>query len=243
MLFSSSLVPGPFPNPDGVFNVSDGCFTDGVLCDVPADEQVVNFQAYVFHEPDDFSLINDNIADLEGDTLFVCSALLSHGFTYFHSISWWELTFNSSYGQYALCNFGSCFGGNPYAVGHEAAAGFAPGGGQCSSYPNNITGNWISLQNESMCAEGQNIGDNGCTWKVVGRYALLTYFDINTCITPLRYKTINATCLLNNSFASACSTDFESKSFPLYNANKLFLQGTHYYTTSMFVAYHLTHMT
>jgi len=208
MIFSSSLIPGPFADPEEVFYVADGCFTDGKLCDVPPDEQVVKFQAYVFHDPDDFSLINDNVADLEGDALFVCASLLRHEFSYFKLISWWELTFNTSYGQYALCNFGNCFGGNPYAVGREASASFAPNGGQCSTYPNNITGSWFSLQNVSICAQGQNIGDNGCTWQVVGRY-----------------KTINATCLFNHSFIEACITDFQSNRFPLYTANKLFLQA------------------
>lgn len=207
--FSEALVPGAIANPEDVFLVDSSCLGDGILCPVPEGESdTVSFEAFVFHPPNDFSLVNDNIADLYGDTFFVCGSVVADQFTYFELISQWKLIFNASFGQYALCNFGNCFGGNPNAVGRESAAGVGELSGQCSEYPNNITGNWISLQNVSMCAPGEPIGTNGCAWQVVGRI-----------------KTINSTCLFNHSFAEACVADFSTNRFPLENANSLFLQA------------------
>jgi hypothetical protein len=58
-----------------------------------------------------------------GDTTFFCSAVIYGGFSYFEWISQWQMEVNSTWGQYTLCNFGSCVGGDNQLVGREASDG------------------------------------------------------------------------------------------------------------------------
>eukprot|EP01102_Stenamoeba_stenopodia_P020186 TRINITY_DN7788_c0_g1_i1.p1 TRINITY_DN7788_c0_g1~~TRINITY_DN7788_c0_g1_i1.p1 ORF type:complete len:433 (+),score=79.90 TRINITY_DN7788_c0_g1_i1:217-1515(+) len=202
--WSDQIVPGPFPNASEVFATAQSCYTNGTACAPSSNGTVETLDFYVFHSPDDFNLANVNVADLEGDTYFVCNTLRSGGlFSYFQWLSWWQIQVNTSWGQYSYCNFGSCFGGSPSLVGREAAEGFGEYEGQCGDFPNNVVGSWFSLPTDGMCAPGKQVGDDGCSWQVVGRL-----------------KTINSTCLFSHGFANTCNS-----TFPLTAANKLFYQA------------------
>lgn len=208
-LWSDQLVPGAISNPDQIFEVAPSCLGQGEVCspDPAAPNGVELLDVYVFHDANNFSLINVNVADALGDTFFVCGAVMSDQFTYFQWVSWWEISVNISYGQYQFCNFGSCMGGNKHLVGREGAEGIGEHAGQCTSGPgsaNSILGTWYSLPEEGVCDEGAEVGTNGCTWQVVGRM-----------------KTINASCLLANGFIDACQSSFHIQN--LTAANQLYL--------------------
>jgi len=198
-LFSSDLVPGPFPDDPGVLTPDPSCYGNGTICgpsqEFPNPTQVMDF--YLFHAANDFVISNTNVADLLGDTFFVCFALLSDSFPYFQWISWWNVNTNTSWGKYAFCNFGSCAGGNQWLVGREAAGSLSEDGmaGQCSDNSATV-GSWYSLEQESMCAQGAQVGDQGCAWQIVQRI-----------------KTINSSCLFdsqqNGGFENACQQGIE----------------------------------
>jgi len=62
---------------------------------------------------------------------FICIAMVSGDYSYFEWISQWQLLVNTTWGEYAYCNFGTCLMGDKHLVGREAANGFgAPLAGQ-----------------------------------------------------------------------------------------------------------------
>jgi len=147
---------------------------------------------------------NDRKNQQLGDISFVCAALISKAFTYFSWVSEYTVSVNTTFGQYGLCNFGSCLGGANDRVGQEAVAGIGLiKGGQCQA--NEDIGNWYSLPpyNETLCPGGgldsntynETVGINGtawsgCGWKVVEKV-----------------KTIDGQCLEANGFVEACLQD------------------------------------
>jgi len=62
---------------------------------------------------------------------FICSALVTGSYHYFQLISQWQLLVNTTWGEYAYCNYGACKMGDTHLVGREAAGGLgAPLTGQ-----------------------------------------------------------------------------------------------------------------
>lgn len=203
-IWSTELTVGPVD--PSVFDLPQSCFVPYV-CEAGPTE---SFELYLFHDANDFALINTNIADLTGDVAFVCLAVELQQFTYFSWLSAYNISMNTTWGQYELCNFGSCFGGSTDRVGHEGPEGVGEDGGQCTS--NQGVGNWFSLPpyNESLCPGYGNgpIGINGSEWFGCG-------WSVNQ-----RIKTINGSCLFDNGFADACRAD---GNLPYPTATKIWL--------------------
>jgi hypothetical protein len=88
------------------------------------------------------------------------SCALSNGASLSHKyLSLWDVSMNSTYGQYALCNVDkegnwACTGGNLDSVGREAPAGLVrPAAGQCTAHPE--VGEWFSLPDQCQCSSDQ----------------------------------------------------------------------------------------
>lgn len=198
-----------------IFDVPPECYSMEVCPAGP----VENKTFYLFHGANDYTLINTNVADQLGDISFVCTALLSKGFTYFNWVSQYIFNVNTTFGQYGLCNFGTCIGGADDRVGQEAADGAGLiKGGQCQA--NAELGNWFSLPpyNASLCPGGglgdstynETVGINGtawsgCGWKVAEKV-----------------KTINGQCLEGHGFVEACLADL---GYPWRNATIVWEQA------------------
>jgi len=73
--------------------------------------------------------------------------------------------------------------------------------GQCNNSNDGI-GNWYSLDALGQCGEGESVGEDNCSWKLVG---------IN--------KTITAACLQSLGFWEACAAD---EKLPFPTAVKIF---------------------
>ncbi len=147
------------------------------------------------------------MADLLGDTAFICADALS-GHAALDGYAWvsrYTLQVWSGWGDYAECNRpspheeGECISFETYAVGREASFALKSHGGQCSD--NADVGSWLSLPKAGMCANvSQPLGprdDAGvhCSWRVVEKL-----------------KTINGTCLLDDrGMSAACNAE---KDFP-----------------------------
>jgi len=54
---------------------------------------------------------------------FLCTAVVSGGYPYFEWVSQWQIQVNTTWGEYAFCNFGTCIMGDDHLVGREAANG------------------------------------------------------------------------------------------------------------------------
>jgi hypothetical protein len=204
-IFSNQLVIGPVD--PSVFDkaVSNPTCISPLVCEAgePIEEEI-----YLFHDANDFQLISTNVADQAGDVAFVCFALQSNLFSYFAWLSQYKITFNTTWGVYGYCNFGSCFGGAEDRVGREASQGVTEYAGQCSN--NTIIGDWYSLPpySSSLCPDYANgtIGINGTTWYGCGWNVIE------------RMKTINGSCLQANNFVEACQKD---KTFPFPTASAI----------------------
>lgn len=139
------------------------------------------------HPGDDWKFSNRNIADVLGDVGYICEIPADSTDSL---LTVFELTVNTTWGQYALCNANVCVGGTPGTVGHTGTDHYGePLAGQCSG--NEGIGNWFSIVEESECQEDEEVGDNGCAWKG-----------------PLRIlKTITHACLVERGFMEACAAD------------------------------------
>jgi len=145
---------------------------------------VETVQFYRFHT-EDYSLDNTNVADGLGDATFVC---LAASFSNDSLVSLYSVSVNTTWGQYALCNFNVCVAEQHHLVGQEAPSGFTHDGGQC-----NLTtglGNWYSLDDGGKCSPDSPVGTDGCTWQELA---------LN--------KTITASCLTQIGFFNACIAD------------------------------------
>jgi len=165
-----------------VFDPPDYCFGHGIVCE---GGNVTDMLTYRFHPPGELSLDNRNTGDALGDTAFVCLAGLSGPDQH---ISLFEVTVNTSWGQYQLCNFNSCVGISVDTVGHEATDGIKFQGGQCDTNLN--VGNWFSFNSTFKCQNNSAVGTNNCAW-----------------IQQETLKTIDGACLLQNGFFAACKED------------------------------------
>eukprot|EP01102_Stenamoeba_stenopodia_P021369 TRINITY_DN8597_c0_g1_i1.p1 TRINITY_DN8597_c0_g1~~TRINITY_DN8597_c0_g1_i1.p1 ORF type:complete len:410 (+),score=71.22 TRINITY_DN8597_c0_g1_i1:42-1232(+) len=197
--FSGYFSVGPF-NHD-VFDISPECY-ENITC---APGPVEAIEVYNFHDAEDFALNNTNVADLSGDGNFFCTAVYTKAFGYFQWISQWQIEVNTTWGEYAFCNFGACYKDDTVLVGRQAAYGFgAPLAGQCTD--NGLIGDWYSLPTISNCGPDQNVGDNGCTWKVIERS-----------------KTINASCLIEQGIDAVCEQEISQ--IPFVGAQQIFAKA------------------
>ena len=186
------------------------------VCQPPGGKQPdpVKQTIYVYHPKNEFNITRQDVADVRGDTYFVCSRLSTYSSdsgmfsstgnnqTY-EWISEWELEWIPRFGQYQNCNGypPSCLGKENFWVGHEAPLGMGLQGGQCQR---NIVGEWFSLPLGGKCAENWKQAPDGktCSWKQVRRV-----------------KTIDVECLRNLGFEKMCKAESRS---PYLHAEKIF---------------------
>lgn len=125
------------------------------------------------------------------------------GFTAFvyksQYVALYEVSHNTSYGQYAMCNYIKNRGVGNHCMGGGKTIGRAPlfhvcGGkpqcGQCT--PNSDTGNWLSFPQEGMCATGEEVGTDGCTWNATLK------------------KVVNYSCVMDNATKAICARSFST---------------------------------
>ncbi|KAL6079980.1 hypothetical protein QOT17_000366 [Balamuthia mandrillaris] len=191
----NTFVPGPIH------------FEKRPTCPPPSscgDGNVEKMVMYRFHEPGDYSLANQNTGDLLGDTAFICYALLNRVFMEYHQVSAFLVQVNKTWGQYAMCNYGHCIGGDNTTVGRGSSFGLDKRKeGQCSS--NEEYGNWYSLPAGGECKK-QELSRRGgagssCSWQNGGKI-----------------KTVGKDCLVERGFMLACLSD---SGYPLPSAQKI----------------------
>lgn len=207
-LFSEELVVGSV-DPEVWDEWNPTCETP-LVCEAG---ETVEEKVYLFHSVNDFQLVNTNVADQLGDTIFVCLALETGLFDYFEWVSEYSVMLNSTWGEYAFCNFGQCLDGSVDRVGREASESLGPLTGQCTN--NTAIGNWYSLPpyNSSLCSEeyaNGTIGINGTEWFGCGWNVLE------------KVKTINGSCLEGHGFYNACIADGD---IPFPSASRIWTQA------------------
>lgn len=198
---------------EALLQIPDQCLEPPPICD---GGEVTELDVYIFHPANQFDLYNEDVADLLGDTAFICSDAAS-GHTDSDAYEWvsrYSLQVWSGWGDYGECNRpspheeGVCISFEDYAVGREASFGLKPKGGQCVD--NSDIGSWYSLPKDGMCQNDTQTlgpkGDGNCSWRVVEKL-----------------KTINGTCLLKdqgmlNSCLSETSLPFKKTQYVLFNA-------------------------
>jgi len=203
--------------------VPEQLFVKPAICDefIPPCEngrglEPILLDAYVFHpgiSAGDYNIEDQNVADLQGDALFICmdclqnqKSFIDHNYTL---ISRYTLEVSPAFGQYALCNGypdtkppgPSCIGGDPRLVGKEAP--FFAGDGELRCVAESPIGFWFGLPKGGRCPPGQTPSKDawrsGCTWSV-----------------QKRLKTIHQACLLkDHDYLQYCKADvLEKKGFP-----------------------------
>eukprot|EP00043_Microstomoeca_roanoka_P020139 m.238257 g.238257 ORF g.238257 m.238257 type:complete len:350 (+) comp17114_c6_seq1:219-1268(+) len=181
-IFHTDFTPNPPGLNDTFFQPPKECFEPPTLCPGPEDTAVID--AYIFHPRNTTGdIVNQDVADLLGDVLFICTDALSNHtqedeYAY---VSYYKLEVVTKWGQYEQCNGypGVCLGSHGAAVGREASFGIKDMGGQCAN--NTDTGSWLSLPIAGACKDDEPMSiANNCTWRIVERV-----------------KTIDGHCLLS----------------------------------------------
>jgi hypothetical protein len=201
-----------------LFIAPPNCYGPDPLCD---GGEVVELDAFIFHPAHKFDLFNENVADLLGDTVFICADSISNHSTIdqFQWVSRYTLQMWSAWGQYAECNrptpneTGTCLGTELFAVGRESAYGVKEKCGQCTN--NTDTGSWFSLMVGGMCnTTTQQLGPNAtlgqCTWRMLekkktidGKCLLTTNDMLGVCIKERSYPFAQSSAILLQSFESS----------------------------------------
>jgi len=190
------------------------CLVPDPLCEGGA---AVELDAFIFHPANMFDLNNENVADLLGDTVFICADSISNHSQVdeFQWVSRYTLQVWSGWGQYAECNrptpneTGVCLGTETFSVGREASYGTKEKCGQCTN--NTDTGSWFSLPTAGMCnSTTQPLGPNrtlgDCSWRVLEKK-----------------KTIDGKCLLKtNNMLEVCIKEGD---FPFTQSSAILLQS------------------
>ncbi|CAK9005668.1 RING-type domain-containing protein [Durusdinium trenchii] len=152
----------------------------------PLDPDPVALDAYVFHpnlSAVDYNIEDQNVADLEGEALFICmDRLRFHKMAVDHNytlISRYSLLVSPAYGQYPLCNGypdtvpqgPRCVGGDGRLVGREAPFFAGDGESRCST--SSPVGFWLGVPSGGRCSAGQRpsrtAAQGGCTWSLEAR--------------------------------------------------------------------------
>jgi len=209
--FEQDFVGTPPPAAD--FIVPQSCFEKEPLC---AGGGVVDLDAFIFHPQNQFDLINEDVADLLGDTVFfICVDANNTAFDHYAWVSRYTLQVWSGWGEYALCNrpspnhTGICVGKEIFSVGREAAYGIGEKCGQCTD--NSNTGNWYSLPTAGLCSSpsqvlGPDPTKGQCSWRVLKRL-----------------KTIDGVCVLKtNGMYDSCVKNFD---YPFTRSRAILLQS------------------
>lgn len=194
--------------------VTEDEFRHAVVCPTPADPKPQNVTMYIFHPENNFDIAGQDLADVIGDTVFVCLDVITNQTSWTdHRYAWltkWEIEMWPVLGQYQNCNGydpPSCFGSNNQFVGHEAAYYLGPQPvelRQCGSNP--LMGEWFSLPVAGQCPEGVRPDGKTCSWRKAQRV-----------------KTIDGKCLFQGGvFRNTCSKEAKA---PFAESQKQFLRA------------------
>jgi len=146
--------------------------------------EVETMKLYLFHPVGMFNISQQDIANAQGDAVYVCADFLWKVEDYKLG-SVYEVDVFQKFGQYANCNGyvnPVCFAGDGFHVGREAPVGAGRRAGQCDDdlYWRQLFGTWYSLPQGGLCQHaGQKMGQD-CTWRV-----------------RRRVKTVSMSCMFN----------------------------------------------
>jgi len=187
-IYGPDIHEGLTPSDKEMLKIPDRCSEKPPICD---GGEASELDVFIFHPANQFDLDNENVADLRGDTAFICLDAIS-GHTAADAYQWvsrYTLQVWSGWGDYGECNRpsphepGECISFEDFAVGREASFGFKASAGQCSN--NSDIGSWFSLPRDGMCQNDTQVlgveGDGHCSWRVLEKV-----------------KTINGSCLLTD---------------------------------------------
>lgn len=150
---------------------------------------VVTLTLYRLHSGAEPLVLDDrDLGDALGAPSIICDWPTS-GQSYVTSF---EVTANSSWGQYGRCHFNGtnfCDAQTGKHVGRQSPQGLpgVPQQGQCSD--NADRGSWYSFPASGRCRPGEAVGSGGCTWSA----------------RPLR--TVRASCIEGWRFRAACQKE------------------------------------
>ena len=164
---------------------------------------VKDMDVYVFHPSNEWNISGQDVADLIGDTYFVCFDSTNTQRDHYQYISKYSLSVNTNWGQYRMCNDypPKCVGTENFFIGREASGALGPDqAGQCAE--NTETGSWYSLPSKGECQGDDTPQSGNCTWKI-----------------NKRIKTINAKCMLDRGLVAACLVD---KRLPFATGGRIF---------------------
>jgi len=201
-----------------LFVPPESCLIPDPLCDGGA---VSELDAFIFHPANMFDLYNENVADLLGDTVFICADSISNHsqVDQFQWVSRYTLQVWSGWGQYAECNrptpneTGTCIGTEKFSVGRESAFGVKEKCGQCTD--NSDVGSWYALPTAGMCNSttqtlGPNVTLGHCSWRMLnktktidGKCLLKTNDMLGVCIKEGNYPFTQSSALLLQAFESS----------------------------------------
>eukprot|EP00036_Acanthoecidae_sp_10tr_P011411 CAMPEP_0182922436 /NCGR_PEP_ID=MMETSP0105_2-20130417/4794_1 /TAXON_ID=81532 ORGANISM="Acanthoeca-like sp., Strain 10tr" /NCGR_SAMPLE_ID=MMETSP0105_2 /ASSEMBLY_ACC=CAM_ASM_000205 /LENGTH=439 /DNA_ID=CAMNT_0025060051 /DNA_START=133 /DNA_END=1452 /DNA_ORIENTATION=+ len=180
------------PPPPEALDIPAECGRPGPTC---PNGKAAALEVVVFHPAGKLDIVGQDVADILGDTMFLCLAgpnATSAGQQY-SEVSMWQLEVWTGYGQYSLCNGypSTCIGNDDFNVGCEASASFKPGCGQCTDNTADF-GSWFSLGAKGECAAGAVPDGTTCTWRRVHRS-----------------KTVSIQCPSFATFFATCATEKE----------------------------------
>jgi hypothetical protein len=112
-----------------------------------------------------------------------------------------QVQWNTTWGQYEPCNNGACVGLNDFQVGHELTEGVTWLQGQChdgglANCSADCVGNWYSLESSLQCPSDAPVGyvdpktGLACAWKDLGLA-----------------KTVSLDCLRQQGMLQTCQQD------------------------------------
>lgn len=189
------------------FNASHA--TNPVRCPASTDGTQTT-DMFIFHPKDNFDIAGQDLADLGGDTAFVClDVTLNQSHWTDHNYTWltkWEIEHLPTWGQYANCNGypSTCLGSETFYPGHEAAYYLGSESSetrQCGK--NEEMGEWYSLPIAGECKDGSAPSEGVCSWR-----------------RQRRVKTIDGKCLIDqHHFRDICLKDARA---PFSSARKVF---------------------
>jgi hypothetical protein len=204
--------------PASLFVPPANCLVPDPLCE---GGEVIELDSFIFHPANMFDLYNENVADLLGDTVFICADSISNHsqVDQFQWVSRYTLQVWSAWGQYAECNrptpneTGICIGSELFSVGRESAFGAKEKCGQCTN--NSDSGSWYSLPTAGMCnSSTQPLGPNAtlgdCSWRILtkqktidGKCLLKTNNMLDVCVKEGNYPFTQSSAILLQSFESS----------------------------------------
>lgn len=167
MMFFSHMQRSADPN---LLKTPDACMRPPKVC---GNGSFITQTVYVAHPRDNYNISGQDVADLRGDAVFLCSDKMMWKLGGYELFSAFELSVVQTYGQYT--NYpppgGVGAGGDGFHVGREAPAGIGRHGGQCDDDRDWLAklGQWLSLPPAGRCANASELLGQDCSWRIERR--------------------------------------------------------------------------